>query len=134
MCHYTEIRANNKLNIGIVKLYLKTYTNMISQKQAKQQKTLKRSSVVTTLILLVCLTTPITASRYLQVTHHVYCAQNDDPLVETTALSARHCSMKCLNNAQCVAYSQRTGSQCLLYAEACSASSLLQAKQGPSEG
>ena len=53
----------------------------------------------------------------------VYCA---GPILrQTAARSALRCARDCTNEAQCVAYSHRSNSQCLLHADFCGSADLV---------
>ena len=65
--------------------------------------------------------------RYVEGTRDKHCV--GPVLKHTTAISSVLCADECFHDAQCVAYSQRAGSQCLLHADFCTSDDLL-AEQG----
>ena len=72
----------------------------------------------------------VTASRYMAVEPGAYC--NSSVISETVVwYSTSRCGVRCQETAQCVAFSQRAGSQCLLHAHFCSSQDLV-AEQGSS--
>ena len=66
-------------------------------------------------------------SRLMNGELDVYC--NGTVITQTTGSHAGFCAMMCQNTAQCVAFSQRAGSQCLLHTHFCSSQDLV-AEQG----
>ena len=62
-------------------------------------------------------------TRNMAGTRGLYCTSPG--LRQTAARSALLCARDCSNDVQCVAYSQRVDSQCLLHADFCSPANLL---------
>ena len=84
-----------------------------------------------TLVMFCVVYVPIALAAYkkrgMEGTGDKYCV--GPVLRQTTAISSVLCADECFHDAQCVAYSQRAGSQCLLHADFCTSDDLL-AEQG----
>ena len=80
-------------------------------------------------VLLVNLPMVMARSRLMNGELDVYCS--GPVITQTTGSHVGFCAMMCQNTAQCVAFSQRAGSQCLLHAHFCSSQDLV-AEQGSS--
>ena len=83
-----------------------------------------RRLTLISLVWLICLTelTLGDRKRVIKGTGGVYCA--GPVLKQTEAPSATQCATECSSDAQCVAYSQRAGSQCLLHVDFCASTDL----------
>ena len=92
-------------------------------------KTDIRRFLVVLLICLISQTKPTVGylKRKIKGTGGVYCP--GPVLKQPEAASATQCASECSSDAQCVSYSQRAGSQCLLHADFC-ASAYLSAEPG----
>ena len=80
------------------------------------------SLVTAILVQLMYLSVAIAASRHMLITPDVYC---DGPMLrQITVPSAMHCARECNRDNQCLGYSQRTGSTCILHEHICSGADL----------